>query len=147
MPELPEIQTVCDGLRHSVQGRRIMGVRVLQSQLRWPINVRALQQGVKGQKIVGIRRRGKYILCDLENHRFLLLHLGMSGKINLYEKDQILVKHDHVVFEMDGGEQLRYNDVRRFGMIELCMATSEKEHPRLANLGFEPLHELSLIHI
>jgi len=94
-----------------------------------------------------LRRRSKYILADLSSQETMLIHLGMSGRI-LISGDPLgqfvhdhpaPVKHDHVVFHMDNGARITFNDPRRFGAMDLMPTVAAETHPLLAKLGPEPL--------
>jgi formamidopyrimidine-DNA glycosylase len=141
MPELPEVHTVCVSLRKHVVGRRIEEVTVFDGRLRFPVQPDALSRFVRGQTITEVRRRAKYILLCLENGATVLIHLGMSGRIGIYPRDASRQKHDHVVFAVEGGEELRFNDARRFGMIDVIERGLLTTHPRLVHLGCEPLSD------
>ena len=98
-----------------------------------------LDRLVGGQRISSIGRRAKYILVCLENKVTLMIHLGMSGRLGLYSPELEIQKHDHVIFQLDGELELRFNDARRFGMVEAFEASRAEGHPRLKHLGVEPL--------
>ena len=141
MPELPEVHTVCVSLRKNVVGRRVEDVSVFDARLRWPVQPDALSRFVSGQIIEEVGRRAKYILLGLENGATVLIHLGMSGRIGLYSREVPRQKHDHVVFAVEGEQELRFNDARRFGMIEVVERGQLTTHPRLRHLGCEPLSD------
>lgn len=134
MPELPEVQTVCQGLQ-SLSGQTLKMVVVRQPQLRWPIPA-DLHQLLQGQKIISVKRRAKYLLLHFETGT-LIIHLGMSGQLSLQDQLPLAEKHDHADF-IFSQEQLRYTDPRRFGAI-LYTQKPAFEHPRLCKLGPEPL--------
>lgn len=134
MPELPEVQTVCQGLQ-SLSGQTLQVVVVRQPQLRWPIPT-DLQQQLRGQKVMSVTRRAKYLLLHFETGT-LIIHLGMSGQLSLQDQLPSAEKHDHADFIFNQ-EQLRYTDPRRFGAI-LYTQKPALEHPRLCKLGPEPL--------
>lgn len=137
MPELPEVETTRRGIAPHIEGCRIEQLVVRQPKLRWPIPA-ALAQQVSGQPILGVRRRGKYLLIDLPDGA-LLLHLGMSGSLRILESGQAAGKHDHVDIELDSGRLLRLTDPRRFGA--LLWQPAGEEHSLLATLGPEPLSD------
>lgn len=139
MPELPEVETVRRTLLPHIVGARIGAVQVVEPRLRWPVDVAALQRTVAGRTVLGVRRRAKYLLFDLDNAHVLLVHLGMSGKLGVVSADRVARLHDHVVFALPNDRQLRFNDPRRFGMVEVFPASAEATHPRLCHLGIEPL--------
>ncbi|MFQ5671272.1 MAG: bifunctional DNA-formamidopyrimidine glycosylase/DNA-(apurinic or apyrimidinic site) lyase [Acidobacteriota bacterium] len=139
MPELPEVEIVRRTLLRQVAGRRLGEIHVRTARLRAPVQARALRRALPGRRILGIRRRGKYLLFDLEGGSVLLLHLGMSGRLTVVGTRRRLEDHDHVLFSLDRGQQIRFNDPRRFGLVDLVPAGGETDHPRLRHLGIEPL--------
>ncbi|MEM6938560.1 MAG: bifunctional DNA-formamidopyrimidine glycosylase/DNA-(apurinic or apyrimidinic site) lyase [Pseudomonadota bacterium] len=156
MPELPEVETVMRGLTPAMQGAVIAQADVNRPDLRWPFPDRMADR-LKGQKVVGLRRRSKYILADLSSGESLLIHLGMSGRmlvsgdlLGQFTHDHPAAeKHDHVVFHMDNGARITFNDPRRFGAMDLLETATGDAHKLLAQLGPEPLgndfHEAHLI--
>jgi formamidopyrimidine-DNA glycosylase len=91
----------------------------------------------------GLRRRAKYLLCDFSGEAgagILLLHLGMSGRIQLLDDAYPAEKHDHFDVAFAGGQVLRLRDPRRFGAV-LWLDGAEADHPLLASLGPEPLED------
>lgn len=136
MPELPEVETVCRGLDRVMTGQRFTHVQQNRKNLRIPFPPR-LPQKLTGQRIIGIHRRAKYILIDLDNDTTLIIHLGMSGRM-VIDPDHTN-KHDHLVFTLSNNNTIVFNDPRRFGLVDLC-ATADLPHHRLfAHLGVEPL--------
>ncbi|OGQ77535.1 MAG: DNA-formamidopyrimidine glycosylase [Deltaproteobacteria bacterium RIFOXYA12_FULL_58_15] len=139
MPELPEVETVRRGLEAQLVGRRVDEVVVRDRRLRLPVPSGKLRRLIAGQRVLGARRRGKYVLLDFDGGAVLMVHLGMSGRLTFAKAGVPYAKHDHVVFELDGGRELRFNDPRRFGLVDAFARSDEPKHPRLANLGVEPL--------
>ena len=136
MPELPEVETTRRGLLPHVVGRTIRGVVVRNPNLRWPVP-RDLQRRLAGERVLDIRRRGKYLLFDCPRGH-LLVHLGMSGKLSVVPSDQPARAHDHVDVELDGEKALRLTDPRRFGAM-LWLKSPAEDHVLLEGLGLEPL--------
>lgn len=136
MPELPEIETVCRGLQSKILNQKIAAVLVYNHRLRWLIP-KNLPQVLTGQSIQKIKRRGKYILLDTEIGT-LIIHLGMSGNLQIKPKEHIFDKHEHVNIVFDNKLSLCYSDPRRFGAI-LWTTRNPLEHSLLKNLGPEPL--------
>ena len=140
MPELPEVETTRLGLMPAVKGKRISGVIVRDRRLRWPIP-RNLDTLIVGRTVLGLARRGKYLLWDLESSQgggFLLCHLGMSGSLFTVRTGVAPTKHDHVDVTLSDGMIVRYHDPRRFGAM-LWIGGSTPKHPLLDKLGPEPL--------
>ena len=140
MPELPEVETVVRGLSARMTRRRIAKLDLHRSDLRWPIP-KGLKRKTEGRRIEAVRRRAKYILIDLDDGGVLLLHLGMSGRLTLVNADDKtpLELHDHVVFTLDDGTRIRFNDQRRFGVLDYVRAKELEKHSLLKELGPEPL--------
>ncbi len=136
MPELPEVETVCRGIRPHLQGRVFTGVTVRQPQLRWPVPD-DLAQRLAGQRVLAVSRRAKYVLISLAEG-CLMVHLGMSGRLFFVAAGTAVGKHDHVDFALDNGQLLRYTDPRRFGAV-LWLEGEAEAHPLLGHLGPEPL--------
>jgi formamidopyrimidine-DNA glycosylase len=142
MPELPEVETTRLGLLPSVQGKTISRVIVRDRRLRWPIP-KNLGKCLESRAVIGVSRRGKYLLWDIEAETgggFLLCHLGMSGSLFTVDKTIAPVKHDHVDIELQRGVTVRYHDPRRFGAM-LWIPGETPTHPLLDSLGPEPLSE------
>ncbi len=136
MPELPEVETTCNGIAPHIVGLTVKQVIVRQSRLRWPVP-ESLNQTLTGLCIQSVSRRAKYLLLATSNGT-VLVHLGMSGSLRIMSTDQAAGKHDHIDFVFDGGLVLRYNDPRRFGAV-LWTSEPVAEHQLLKDLGPEPL--------
>jgi formamidopyrimidine-DNA glycosylase len=156
MPELPEVETVRRGLAPVMEGTVIEQADVNRPDLRWPFPENMAER-LTGQRVERLRRRSKYILADLSSGETLLIHLGMSGRM-LISGDPLgqfthdhpaAQKHDHVVFHMENGARITFNDPRRFGAMDLLETATAEQHKLLAMLGPEPLsndfHESILI--
>ena len=139
MPELPEVETVRRTLLPYVVGQTIADVIVRDARLRFGIDTDALRRAVVGRTVLGVRRRAKYLLFDLDNGWVMLVHLGMSGKLGWVPAALELKTHDHVLWSLGASSQLRFNDPRRFGMVDVFAASDEARHIRLRHLGVEPL--------
>lgn len=142
MPELPEVETVRRGLLPVMAGRVIERAEVNRPDLRFPLPER-MGERLEGARVVGLRRRSKYILADLSTGETLLIHLGMSGRMlvsgampgQFHHDHPAPQKHDHVVLHMEGGARVTFNDARRFGAMDLFKGS----HALLDALGPEPL--------
>jgi formamidopyrimidine-DNA glycosylase len=139
MPELPEVETVVRGLRPALEGRYLRRVEQRVHALRFPFP-EGLAARLTGRRVTRLSRRAKYILCELDGGEVLLLHLGMSGRLLLGKPgERPYARHDHLILESDRGCELRFNDARRFGIVELFPIEELECHPLLAGLGPEPL--------
>ncbi len=146
MPELPEVETVRRGLEPVMAGQVIARAAVNRPDLRWPLPERMAVR-LTGARVLGLRRRSKYILADLSTGETLLIHLGMSGRMlvsgaqlgQFHHDHPAPARHDHVVLDMEGGARITFNDARRFGAMDLMPTEGAETHPLLAGLGPEPL--------
>lgn len=138
MPELPEVETIRRGLALKVSGRRIVRAELRRPDLRRPFPP-LLERRLTGARIGALARRGKYILLELDDDGILLLHLGMSGRITAGAANGEDARHDHVVLTLDDGTVVRFNDARRFGLLDYLRRGEEAKHPLLAGMGPEPL--------
>ncbi len=137
MPELPEVETTKRGIEPHISKKEIDSVYVSKYDLRIKFN-KNKKNNILNTKIVGVRRRAKYILIDFENSYSLLIHLGMTG--NLRVSDTLgLEKHDHIAFSLNSKKHLIYNDVRRFGLI--LIIKTEQKHRLLENNGPDPFEK------
>lgn len=145
MPELPEVEVTRLSFADRIAGARVTGVRV-GKPLRWPLACEP--QSLVGHHVLGVRRRGKYLLVDLDEG-LLLWHLGMSGSL-LFGNDRSQPSaHDHFDLDTTHG-LLRLNDPRRFGAVVYASSEQSAEAVKLlGHLGVEPLNgdfELDAFH-
>ena len=162
MPELPEVETVRRQLAPGVTGRRIAAAEILDERLTRPIDPAVVSRGIEGREILGVDRRGKYLLVRLEGDRTLALHLRMTGNLllraadsaqevadlmerrlggpRLYEAHPEL-RHLRARLELDDGSEVLFTDMRRFGQAVLLEGAEEAEDYLAARLGMEPLSE------
>jgi formamidopyrimidine-DNA glycosylase len=146
MPELPEVETIMRGVSLFLEGATIKKVSLNRPDLRWPFPENFADR-LSEAKVLGLKRRSKYILVDLSTYETLLIHLGMSGRIlisgskigNFLREPAKVSKHDHVVFELNDGTIITYNDPRRFGAMDLAKTSDLNNHKFLKKLGPEPL--------
>ena len=140
MPELPEVETVRRGLQPVLEGRRIVTLEQRRPDLRIPFPI-GFARFVEGRRVTALRRRAKYLLFDLEDGQVVICHLGMSGRMIVLPagSNQPPDKHDHVVFTVETGDRVVFNDHRRFGLMTLTTARDEANHPLLAAIAPDPL--------
>ena len=139
MPELPEVETVKNGLIKKVKGRKILNCKVSwDSIIAYPGKNKFIEE-IANQTINDITRRGKFLMFVLDDY-YLISHLRMEGKYFIKEASEPLSKHDHVIFTLDNQKELRYNDTRKFGKMYLVKHDELNISP-LAKLGKEPWDE------
>jgi formamidopyrimidine-DNA glycosylase len=143
VPELPEVETIRRDIDKEFVNKRIRKVDVSGARsVRRHGTAKEFVAKVEGRKVVGTRRRGKYLLLKLDSGNVLVAHLGMSGQLLRVNPKEPLAKHTHVVLTFSGAPQLRFVDPRTFG--ELFVTAPERleeEVPELAHLGFDPLDD------
>jgi len=135
MPELPEVETTKNGLAKILTNKCITKVEIRNPNLRWKVD-HSIQSTLNNQTIRSLSRRGKYILFNFDKGH-LMIHLGMSGKINVVGTQEQSQKHDHFLLHFDK-KVMRFNDPRRFGSI---FYLENLEHKLLNSLGVEPLED------
>ncbi|MEW8967329.1 DNA-formamidopyrimidine glycosylase [Exiguobacterium alkaliphilum] len=137
MPELPEVETVCRRLRPFVSGKTIEAVDVFDAKIIRGHEPDQFVEHLLGETILDVERRGKFILFKLTNG-YLVSHLRMEGKFFPHDERVSPVKHSHVVFTFTDGTTLHYNDVRKFGTMELKTNEELFVTPPLSLLALEP---------
>jgi len=140
MPELPEVEVVCRGLRPLLVGHRIVSTDLFRDALRYPFPLN-MQENISGLSFESLSRRAKYIRFHLSQGLVLLWHLGMTGQFHLLDSGSSVAKHEHVRIRLDNGKALCYRDTRRFGYAGMTSEDELAQHPWLSLLGPEPLSD------
>ncbi len=150
MPELPEVETVRRGLAPALVKHTFARVEQRRADLRFPLP-QDFARRLCGRRVERLERRGKYLLAYLSGGEVLLMHLGMTGRFTVeagaaagmpgrfVHAGGTDAKHDHVVFHVESGATITYNDPRRFGFMLLIPQAELGEHPLMRGLGAEPL--------
>ena len=146
MPELPEVETVRRGIEARVVGRRIGEVTVGRERSVRRVGKEAVILGLSGATIVSARRRGKYLLCDLDTGDRVMIHLRMSGRVLVSPEGAEHPPHTHVVVPLQerGGirEEMLFVDPRTFGEVVVYDPADEPSVlPELTRLGVDPVSE------
>ena len=135
MPEKPEVITVTKKLEKKLLGRVIKSVDVRYERMIDYPDVNTFKKNIINQKFNSFTTRGKWIVCELDKD-YLLFHSRMEGKFFFRNKTDEYTKHEHVIFNLDNDEQLRFADVRKFGRVMLI--------PKDKLLTMKPYNELGL---
>lgn len=139
MPELPEVETVRRTLNALITGKQIDNVTVrLPRIIQRPDDIEAFAHMLSGHTIVNVERRGKFLRFVMDG-LIMVSHLRMEGRYGLYQGEDPLDKHTHVIFHFTDGTELRYTDVRQFGTMHLFQPGEDLALPPLKKLGLEPL--------
>ena len=137
MPELPEVETVKESLKCRLVGRKIKNVNILWDNIIAYPSKEEFIKDINDKIIIDIKRRGKFLLFDLDDY-YLLSHLRMEGKYFFKNHDDEINKHEHVIFDLDNDEELRYMDTRKFGKMYLIKKEDIDNIGPLKDLGLEP---------
>jgi len=135
MPELPEVQTIVNELSETVTQKLIESCKILrESVIQGDSDY--FSRALLGRTIMKVSRKGKYIIFTLSGKMWMIVHLSMTGKFVLKTKKEKSHKHDRVVFNLNSGQRLIFNDLRCFGKLELINRLDI--HPGILKLGWEP---------
>lgn len=136
MPEIAEVRVVRDVLKKKIIGKKIKKVKILYPNIVVGDKsefVRILE----GKTFKDITTSGKWLMFNLGEYT-ILSHLRMEGKYFYISHDEEVTKHNHVIFELDDGYDLRYDDVRKFGKMELVKTSEVMNNDSIKKLGYEP---------
>ena len=138
MPEMPEVETVRRGLNAQVKGRKITKVEIRYTPLITG-DVEQFVEFVTGATITNVDRRAKFLLIHLDNGFTIISHLRMEGRYRISADPAAIDKHSHAIFTLDNGQKMIYNDVRKFGRMQLWKTADLANNKSIAKLGPEPL--------
>jgi len=137
MPELPEVETVKNGIAKFIGNAKIIDVEIRNYGFRQRI-ANDFAEKIRQRQITGYRRTGKYIIIRLDNNGNIILHLGMSGRIKTFARiPQTFEKHDHVIIHTSNG-YLVFNDPRRFGLLLYAEDGDLPSLPCFVRIGIDP---------
>ena len=139
MPELPEVETVKRSLEPLLKGKQIEDIEIFCEKLIKNLAPATFKEEIRGRTIMEIERRGKYLLFQLDRDLTLVVHLRMTGQLTVCERSFSIGKHTHVIFRLSSGEDLRFNDLRKFGLFYLVPKGCWEGIKGLQSLGHEPL--------
>jgi formamidopyrimidine-DNA glycosylase len=138
VPELPEVETIRRHLAPHVDGRTLRGLEIHDARWSLPLAPQELSAAVEGRRIEQLGRRGKYLVWELEDEAYLMLHLRMTGTLLLNPPER--PPHTRVTFDLEDGE-LQFVDPRRFGTGELALGADAMEAFFAGRLGLEPFDD------
>ena len=141
MPELPEVEHVVRALRRAVLGRQILATEIHLPKLTSPTSPSAFHRKLKGSRISGLGRRGKFILIELDSGKVLVVHLRMTGKFLVLTPDDSLPPHAHAVFYLDDERRLVFRDQRQFGVMKLVANSRLGQTKGISELAPEPFSD------
>lgn len=138
MPELPEVEVICQGLLPHLIHRTIVDIRCSGKELRSPVQCQEMNTELSGTRIVSLTRRAKYLILKTDGGAALIIHMGMTGNMGIFDQGSATKKHDHVRWQLDNGKELRFNDARRFGAVRLLPAKNVKQEEKRFFLATGP---------
>ncbi|MBD41948.1 MAG: formamidopyrimidine-DNA glycosylase [Pelagibacteraceae bacterium] len=140
MPELPEVETTVRDLNF-IKNLIIKKINLYRKDIRYPIPKKIIKIS-KNQKILKTYRIGKYIIINLDNLYSIVIHLGMSGRLKLLNRNQKPDKHDHVELLLSNNQKIIFNDPRRFGLIDILKTPFLKNSKYFLNQGIDPFDKM-----
>jgi formamidopyrimidine-DNA glycosylase len=138
MPELPEVEVIKRGLALHLPGRKVIKIIAGNKKLRLPMPRKNLKEFIQGAQIQAVDRRAKFLLISMDNGAILIIHLGMTGRLVISPAASTREKHDHLRLHLDNDMQLRFNDIRRFGSIQVIPSGKGLDGTMLSHIGPEP---------
>jgi formamidopyrimidine-DNA glycosylase len=149
MPELPEVETIARGLHERVAGDTVESVWLGEKPEPLKSSATEIAGVLEGSQILQVRRVGKHIVFDLERvgrrkrnavqHGQWIVHLGMTGRMQVTTPETELAKHTHAVVKLASGRELRFVDPRRFGRLAVVRLDSRTDKQGFTAPGDEPL--------
>ncbi|MBU0483675.1 MAG: bifunctional DNA-formamidopyrimidine glycosylase/DNA-(apurinic or apyrimidinic site) lyase [Proteobacteria bacterium] len=138
MPELPEVEVICRGLAPNLIGCRILATSFSNKKLRLPVPQKLISEKINGHRILQVERRAKFIMITMDSAFILVIHLGMTGRLGFFAPATTPARHDHVRWRLDNNMELRFNDTRRFGSVQVFKETEINDTDLFTSLGPDP---------
>ncbi len=151
MPELPEVETLKLGIKKYVVGHKILDIEISKPKM-----FSGDKEAVIGAKITGVRRIGKGLILELSNGFVLAIHIKMTGQLVFRDEktkdiplsikvgSSLPAKYTHIIFKLDKGATLYFNDMRRFGWVKILPKDEAGNLPFFRDMGPEPLAALGI---
>ena len=142
MPELPEVETARRGIERAMKGKTVSKLNITRTDLRVPVTAN-MADALQGKKCTKLLRRGKYIIIEFSGNKTAILHLGMSGRIRIYDPKQTFEqqKHDHIILTLHDSTTIVFHDPRRFGFFYLSQEKHWQNEKSFLSMGPEPLEQ------
>ena len=138
MPELPEVETIRRDLSKELKGRKILRLKFYDWAKMLKPDPDSVAKAIEGKKIKGFDRRAKLLLMHLDDHgTTIAIHLKLSGQLFVRKSSDSPDRFTHIVVELDKGEELRFNDLRKFGFMKVVKDKAELDS-LLSEFGPEP---------
>ncbi|HIS18412.1 MAG TPA: DNA-formamidopyrimidine glycosylase [Candidatus Coprovivens excrementavium] len=137
MPEIAEVETVRQTLKKRILNKKIKNVNVLYERI-IESDLEEFKKNLIGLEFKDILRKGKWLLFDIGDY-YLCSHLRMEGKYFIKKHDEVIDKHEHVIFSFEDGTDLRYHDTRKFGRMNLVLKDKLDTVEGVRKQGIEPI--------
>jgi len=140
MPELPEVEVICRGVRPFLLKRTVRKIYSSGKKLRRDVAITTLNKELASNRIAAVERRAKYLLVRFDTSALLIFHFGMTGNLGIFPPESPVAKHDHLRLLLDNETELRFNDTRRFGSVTLILPEDQcsGEQNFISTTGPEP---------
>jgi formamidopyrimidine-DNA glycosylase len=141
MPELPEVETVMNGLRQFLLGKKITRAKLFTPKIR-NIVPKKIPKTIEKHSVLNVYRRAKYMVFDFDNGYSMIVHLGMTGVFRTILPGQKKFEqdiHDHFLMQIEDGVEIVFRDPRRFGVLDVLKTDEVPQSKYLGHLGIEPL--------
>lgn len=139
MPELPEVETICRSLNKEIKTLKICGINVFYDKIIKAHNVKDFSSSLINKKVVSVKRIGKAINILLSDDYTMLIQLKMTGRFYMPAAEENITKHTHLLFKLNDGRTLAFEDIRKFACIYLEKSSKINNLPYIQKLGCEPL--------
>lgn len=140
VPELPEVETIRQNLEREIGGKRLTEIDVRGTRVaRRHGSKKEIAEAVTGARIVAIDRRGKYLVVRFDNGKALVLHLGMSGRLEKSTQRRKVERHTHAIMRFGSSLEIRFVDPRTFGEIFVADADDLEGVAELSHIALDPL--------
>lgn len=140
MPEIAEVRTVAKTLNKRIVGKKIIGIDLIYDKIIMG-DKEEFKNTIIGREITEVSNFGKWLFIKLGD-KTILSHLRMEGKYFIKPSDEELAKHEHIIFHLDDGNDLRYHDTRKFGRMKLVDTKNIFNEEEISKLGIEPDSDL-----
>lgn len=139
MPELPEVETIKKGLQKSIKGLTILNMETDTPKMIKGLTLKNFKKEVKWKKIIGLSRKGKLLIINLNSNQSLIFHLKISGRILVRKQGEKEDRFTRIIFKLSKGLELRFADLRKFGWVRLSSQREIENLPEFKEIGLDPL--------
>ena len=139
MPEMPEVENIVVGIKDFIENKKIVDVEIIKGDVIKSPSSDEYKELLQDRIIKSLKRRGKYIIMSLDDGRFNIIHLRMTGKLLYKQENEDIDKYSCVIYHLEDKTKLIYADIRRLGTLDLITTDEISRLKGLYTLGAEPL--------